>query len=298
MNQLIAAACFFASALVGAALTFDEGQALPVSSTAPLIEPASWAPRLGETIELRSREAAVRPESMDILVRHRGAQARLEAQSVDGAPRWRWKPEQTGTVVFTSSIELTKREGIARTCVYEKLLLRVRSADGQLDSGAGPSASAIARFGHRLELTPLVDPTHLRMGADLPIRVKLEEANLKNAAVQVRCEDSRDAARDQPRAGPAADDKPADRPRKEGDASDASPGEKTASTRAAGIQTNDDGIANVRIDRAGRWIISVVVDPTPGTTQAGEQLVGIMTFAVLSGNDAPRADRQEDQKKP
>ena len=81
-----------------------------------------------------------------------------------------------------------------------------------------PSAAVTARFGLAFEITPLVDPASLEAGSDLPLRVHFAGPGLGGV----------DSGRDA-----------------EGDF-----------TRQS-VLTGESGGALIRVERAGRWLVSV-----------------------------------------
>jgi len=221
----------------------------------------------GAAVELRGVEAGPDDE-VRVIVQAGGSQVLLEATGEEegGRSRWRFTPERTGTIIIAT----TSRGGPAanglRVHRFDKLFVRVSSADG--GAGARPSAAATARFGHRLELCPLVDPTILRAGSDLPLRVKIEGESLVSAQVRLACEPGGDMRDRIGIAGPGAADM----------APRAAPAPPALSMQ---FETGDGGTIVVPIRSAGRWTITVEHDAPPdGAMGVRDRFVASMTFMV------------------
>ncbi len=205
-------------------------------------------PRVGQVLELTVDAAAASADSVRVIVRSRGAQQRLEpVKSVDGKLTYRTTPQHAATYMVATTIE-PPADAAERTWRFEKWFFRLPGPD------ASGSASATARFPQTLELTPLVDPMHVPLGTDLPIRVKFNDADLKDAKLRVQ----KPTRANEP---PAVIEAPA---------------------------TNAQGLTNIRIDAAGVWTLSLV--HTAARERAPDakpdRFESVMTFAA----GGPQAD--------
>jgi hypothetical protein len=144
----------------------------------------------------------------------------------------------------------------------------VAPADPEARIIVRPSASATARFGHRLELAPLVDPAALLVGADLPVRVKFDGLNLQGATVVVKC---------QPRQGP-----PSDAARQDARGSSVDDRQPAAPPRKLHLKTNKSASVNIPIREAGLWTITVQHRPVGGAPEGhgADRFVATMMFTV------------------
>jgi hypothetical protein len=256
----------------------------------PVVKPATWSARVGRPVEVMlSAEAArsIAPQDVRVIVRSRGAQELIEPQPARGSgPRtWRFSPRHEGTCIIATRLEPSSSTAGERTFRYEKLFLRVAPENPEVRSTLRPSASATARFGHRLELAPLVDPACLLVGADLPVRVKFDGLNLKGATVVARCE---------PGPGvPGGGDTP------EVKAFSSDDPEPEAPPAALLLRTNESASVNIPIRSAGLWTISVEHRPAGERPDANDaaRFVATMTF-VVSEADPEKADQKRPGQQP
>ncbi len=244
---------------------------------APAVRPVAWAARVGQPVEVRlagEATASIAAQDVRVIVRSRGAQELIEAQPAgeSGLLVWRFGPRHEGTCVVASRIEPSSSTAGDRTFRYEKLFLRVAPEDPEARIVVRPSASATARFGHRLELAPLVDPAALLVGADLPVRVKFDGLNLQGAAVVVRCQPGRGA--------------PSDAARQDGRDSSVDARKPAAPPRTLHLKTNKSASVNIPIREAGLWTITVEHRPAGDVPDGGgaDRFVATMMFVVTQAD--------------
>jgi hypothetical protein len=230
---------------------------------APAIRPESWIAHAGRAVDLRLADRRLR-DSVRLVVRSRGAQEWVPPTTAEpGASLvWRFTPPVEGTYIFAATIEPPDTDAGPASDRYEKLFLRAAPRDAEVRDALQPSPSATAAFGHRLELVPVVDPTCVRVGDDLPVRVKFDGDDLAAAVVTVR-RDGRD--------GEVANHE--------------QPGGRDA--RSAVLHSNASGTINLRVTGPGIWILSVehLAAGDPKIDEPPRRYVATMAFAVA---DEPR----------
>ncbi len=215
-------AILYSITMGGVAAPSDPSQVADVASLPAVGQPFEWQ------LDGIAAEAAACGE-VRVVVRSRGEQGRITptADEFSDAELWHFTPQREGTHVIATVCEppaITDLH-IERLYYYEKQFVRVNPADPESTGTAGPSASATAKFGHRLEMIPLVDPAFLTVGADLPLRVTFDGAGLNGVPITMTVPAS---------AGETEGEQPADN-----------------------LQSNTSGGINVKINRAGRWTITV-----------------------------------------
>jgi hypothetical protein len=208
---LLLAACGEASDRVPG----SAGSAGAAMAAAAFLLPGSFTPRAGEAVSFTPRSAESLPglplswTDLD--------PERFVARS--GGEQWVLDP--TGDVPFAAAggalvgLSAKASAGLAPAWLHLKTVIAVRGADGALPP---PAAAVTARFGFTLEITPLMDPSALEPGGDLPLRVQFDGPGLAGAEVL------------------AGHDSEPVRPR---------------------AVTGEAGEAVLRIDRAGRWLVCV-----------------------------------------
>ncbi|HVP10268.1 MAG TPA: DUF4198 domain-containing protein, partial [Phycisphaerae bacterium] len=216
----------------------------------PVFQPPSLFARVGQPVELKlppRLAEPIAPRDIRMVVRSYGAQELIEPQTGEkGGPlAWRWTPRRTGACIVATAIEPSSVAAGERTFRYEKLFLRAESGDPTAAPVMRPSASTIARFAQRLELCPMVDPLCLLIGADLPVRVKFDGADLKGATV---------AAKVEPAGG----------------------GPSTTLT----FITNDSAAVNVPVTTPGLWMVAIEYRPEAGDQGKSDRFVATMMFVV------------------
>ncbi|HEY3244341.1 MAG TPA: DUF4198 domain-containing protein [Phycisphaerae bacterium] len=221
----------------------------------PVLLPKTWTVQEARPIELRLVDEDL-AGSVRLVVRSHGAQEQVPpASSGPGEPsKWQFTPTAGATYIFAAASEPPDNASKPAPYHYEKLFMRAAPRGPQADSPetAQPSPSATVAFAQRLELIPLVDPTGLHVGDDLPVLVKFEGDELSNATVDLRCQSSEDAAGERPGSTP--------------------PGQPDG-PRAA-LRSNESGSVNIQITRAGVWTLSVEHRAAP------RQYVATMSFVV------------------
>ena len=265
------------------------GSSSSADDAAPVLRPQSWAPRVGDPLELRPTGPSAESlavEDVRVIVRSRGAQGLIEPQRTreSGPGFWRFAPRHEGTCVIATTIEPARPAAGGRILRYEKLFVRVAPKDPEARAVVRPSASATARFAHRLELAPLVDPACLLVGADLPIRVKFEGLNLKGATVVAKCEPNRGAAEGPSPGAPMTADQ------------ERAP--KAARGTPLRLTTNDSASVNVPIRSAGLWTITIEHRPGGGEADGrdGDRLVATMMFLVTEADQEEVGGPQSGRK--
>jgi hypothetical protein len=242
--------------------------AVATAGAVPIVQPRTLSSQKGKPIELRA-DLAPSSGAFHVVARLRGTQKILEnAAGADRQPMiWQYTPADVGTCIIATTIEPPADAAEPRTHRFEKLFLPVTEADSNGQNA--PSASATARFGQRFELTPLVDPTCIPVGADLPIRVKFDGKDLPDATVSVTRLDNW-------------------------------PPPSTTSSPSNSLKTNASGAINVRIDHPGTWIVSVehtATPPTAGSAQNAspgqksnepDRFVTVMTFRISDSAAPPK----------
>ncbi len=248
----------------------------------PLVTPPTWTPRVAQPVVLTLPAEVARsvsPEHVRLIVRSRGAQRLItpETTAGSGTAIWRFTPHREGTCIIATVIEPPADSAAGATFRYEKLFLLVAPEDPAALAPKSPSASATARFAHRLELAPLVDPACLLVGADLPLRVKFEGGNLTGARVIARCQ----PVRSSPGSSPSANTNvgSSDLPR-------------AARASVHRLTTNQSAAVNVPIDRPGLWTITT--EHRPAGKKPGDggpaRFVATMMFVVHGPDDGAQAD--------
>lgn len=243
------------------------------------------APAVGSPLELRldtvAAEAAAGGQ-VRVVVRSRGEQGLIGVEDAgDGqAELWRFTPDYEGTYVIATACEppLITDGDAERLYFYEKQFIRVVPAEAGMTGNEGPSASATAKFGHRLELIPMVDPAFLTVGADLPLRIKFDGAGLQGIPVTLSTPAGSDGA------------------------------DKNQSSEE--LKANSSGGVNVRINRPGKWTITVqhevpidlglVGPPEVMKTRGPARFVARIVFEVRdqqdeAGETPPSVEVEEDQ---
>jgi len=193
---------------------------------------AAAIPDIGQPLEWQlegvAAEAAACGE-VRVVVRSRGEQGRITAtaEAISEAGLWRFTPQQEGTYVIATVCEPPTITGsnIERLYYYEKQFVRVGPTEPDSLGATGPSASATAKFGHRLELIPMVDPAFLTVGADLPLRVQFDGAGLHGIPITLTVPAS---------AGATEGEQPADN-----------------------LKSSTPGGFNIHISHAGKWTVAV-----------------------------------------
>jgi hypothetical protein len=247
----------------------------------PLVTPPTWSPRVAQPVALTlpaDVARSVSPKHVRLIVRSRGAQRLItpEISPDSGAGIWRFTPNHQGTCVIATVIEPPADATTGATFRYEKLFVQVAPEDPAALAPKSPSASATARFAHRLELAPLVDPACLLVGADLPLRVKFEGVNATGVQVIARCQ----PVPSSPGGSASANTNvgAGDRPR-------------AARSRVHRLTTNQSAAVNVPIDRPGLWTITT--EHRPANKKPGDagpaRFVATMMF-VVHEPDAAQAD--------
>ncbi len=248
----------------------------------PLVTPPTWTPRVAQPVVLTLPAEVARsvsPEHVRLIVRSRGAQRLItpETSAGSGAGIWRFTPNHQGTCVIATVIEPPVDSTTGAVFRYEKLFLQVAPEDPAALAPKSPSASATARFAHRLELAPLVDPACLLVGADLPLRVKFEGVNLTGVRVIARCQPVRPSSGSSP-------------PANTNGVSNDRPGAARAGVHR--LTTNQSAAVNVPIDRPGLWTITT--EHCPADKKPGDdgpvRFVATMMFVVHGPDDGAQAD--------
>lgn len=138
-----------------------------------------------------------------------------------------------------------------------KIILDVQpqGADGRVVSPPNPGVTA--KTGQKIEILPLVDPTRLRKGDDLPLRVYYEGIKIEGARITASVTR---AGTDLGRDGPVV--------------------EVTAAR-----PTDGHGITSLPIARAGRWVVRLVheVREGPNTGNHPRRYVAELIFEVPEG---------------
>lgn len=208
-------------------------------------------------------------EGMRVLVRSRGNQAFVDrvGRAATASAFWRFTPKNEGTCIIAVTAEPASTKDGRRTHQYDKYFLRVAPADPSKTATRSPSASATARFAHRLEIAPMVDPTWLTVGSDLPLRVKYDGVDLQNATIVATCR-------------PDADASPAKRPADGGTAVPRGRGEPAPPP--VRLNTGKTSFANLPIRHAGVWTVVVEHRPAPNGSpdRREDTYVALLRFHV------------------
>ena len=219
-------------------------------SDAPLnsLSPTKWQVRAGDAIEVQCSADDVKESESRLVMRMGGAQTLVplvrEGQKLVG----RKTATTDGTLVAALASEQRHVEGRERIFRYEKVFVAVTPKEKNVERKS--SAGAMARFGHLLVLTPLVDPSRLILGCDLPVKLKYEGGDLANADVVVRVS---------PVAGGQALEM-----------------QKT---------TDANGLLNLRIDRSGLWTL-IVERRADGDQRSPQRILASMSFVVAAEAEA------------
>ena len=280
--------------------------AAPGADVLPRLLPDIWTPRVGDPVTLTWDDPRTRGDEIHVVLRVFGEQRILSpnkptqpagGSNASGAASWTFVPARPGTHVLIARHDSTDSGGVSIVRV-EKLCILVDPATPDAVA-APPSASSTARFGQDVELTPLVDPDFAPPGSDVPVQVKCEHRNLPNARVQVS---TRAEAAKAAEAGKNA------APRRDAQRSRTTPATGWSS---ASQDTNESGIANVRISKSGivsvgveRPIARAAVAPPPASPGAVDKTdaiatryIGVLTFRVpQSAPGAPGSLRDEGKR--
>ena len=240
-----------------------------IAQQTPMLKTQTANANVGAAYQIDLNDAAtVSPGHVRIILRSHGDQSLLTPRQDDssGATTWRFTPKRPGTHVIAATAEPPAAQKSPRVFRYEKHFIRVAPAGPQTPETRRPSASATARFGHRLELAPMVDPAWLIVGSDLPIRVKFDGLDLKNVELVATC-----------RMPPGRDAKPPD------SSAPATDPETKTPVKTVRVQTGDSSFANLLIRSTGLWTVTLQHRPI-GSADKSEIFIAIMQFTVT---DAP-----------
>lgn len=251
----------------------------------PLMEVKSGTARVGAPLVLRANDDSevVRESDIRVVVRFRGNQELVEPE-VDGkskAKTWRFTPGGAGAYVISTSFEPESMVRTNRLFQYEKLFVRIAPDGAGSGARARPSASAMARFGHRLEIDAMLDPSCLMVGGELPVRVKFDGSTLKDKDLTASWHPGETGATSK--------------------SSDAGAGGPTTDTaRTFKFNTGENDFARIPIVGPGRW--TLVVEHRPEADGArirqGDRFVATMEFQVNpSEADAGRKVNRRDKKR-
>lgn len=220
-------------ALAGVGILF--AQAPP---TAPVLKPSRYDAALGAGLEFALTGGAAPGARVPVkrfFFRVGGTQENRDSFLAAGSHLAAMETTTPGVAVIGVDLEPRTTNGLAFESA--KTIVRIGGGeDGQLDS------SAMHKCALAVDLVPLLDPTELRVGATLPIRVFFEGVAQKGVEI----------------VGTA-------------------PGGRTQTAI-----TDSVGSARIEIDRSGEWVVSVVATVTrptaPETGMASYR--GSLTFFI------------------
>lgn len=222
---------------------------------APQMNLTSQTAVVGKPFVLKAADdSVIAPDSnVRVIVRFQGNQEMVEPQVDPGSKTksWRFTPRNAGAYVIATSIEPDSTAGTERLFQYEKLFIRAAPDGPVADTTTRPSASAIARFGHRLEIDSIVDPSCLMVGGVMPIRVKFDGQTMKNMEV-------------------VATRRPDE------------PGATTDTPSTSKFNTGDNDFARIPISGTGRWTVVAEYRPDADGVRIrpGDRFVATMEFQV------------------
>ncbi|MCZ6681810.1 MAG: DUF4198 domain-containing protein [Planctomycetota bacterium] len=252
----------------------------------PLMVLTPQTARVGKPLVLRVDDDSgmARDSDIRVIVRFRGDQELVEPR-VDPASKsktWRFTPRGAGTYVISTSIEPTSASRTDRLFQYEKMIVVVAPDGPVTDVPARPSASAIARFGHRLEIDSMVDPSCLMIGGVLPVRIKFDGKTMKNMELVVACRPTEVLAGAKP--VPAAP------------AGEVGGGPPPDVTRTFKSDTGENDFARIPIRDAGRWILVAEHKPDADGVRIrpGDRFVATLEFRV----NRPKAEAGRSENRP
>ncbi|MCP4246464.1 MAG: DUF4198 domain-containing protein [bacterium] len=244
------------------------GSSRAIGADAPVVAPSTLRPTPGSPVDLdlnlptppgRAQPAWDSANVGQAFVRIGGEQrSLLTTLTATQGRRAQFNPRTSGHTLLCFGVGPPESRGRSdswqRVTHCTKIVLTVRPQNADPKKDFPPNPGITAKTGQKIEILPLIDPTGLRKGDDLPVRVYYEGGKVTGARVTARV------------LPPGA------------------PG--TTAEVAAARPTDAQGTTRLTISRAGRWVVRFV-HQVDGDSHAGDQpqrYVAELVFEVPDGD--------------